>query len=89
MTETIEVRRKRLIHRSRYTGMKETDLLLGRFAERYVPNFSAEQLNHYEQLLEAPDPMIFAWATGREPVPPEYQTEVMTLLQNFNHIIQP
>ena len=89
MTETIEVRRKRLIHRSRYTGMKETDLLLGRFAERYVPHFSAEQLDHYERLLEAPGPMIFAWVTGREPVPPEHQTEVMNLLQNFKHFIQP
>ena len=31
MAESLQDRRKRLIYRSSYTGMKETDLLLGRF----------------------------------------------------------
>jgi antitoxin CptB len=83
MTETIEVRRKRLIHRSRYTGMKETDLVLGRFAERYVPGFDARQLDRYERLLAEPDPAIFAWISGQEPVPAAHQSDVMTLLKNF------
>lgn len=83
MIETIEVRRKRLIHRSRYTGMKETDLVLGRFAERYVPGFDVAQLDRYEQLLAEPDPAIFAWVTGQEPVPNRHQSDVMALLQNF------
>jgi succinate dehydrogenase flavin-adding protein (antitoxin of CptAB toxin-antitoxin module) len=83
MTETIEVRRKRLIHRSRYTGMKETDLVLGRFAQRYLPGFDAGQLDHYERLLAEPDPAIFAWISGQEPVPEAHQNDVMILLQNF------
>ena len=53
--EPIEIRRKRLIHRSRYTGMKETDLLLGAFAQRYVPGFDTDQLDAYERLLEETD----------------------------------
>lgn len=81
--ETTDARRRRLIYRSRYTGMKETDLLLGPFAERHVPGFSADQLDCYEHLLTAPDPDIFDWATGRQPVPPEYDTDVMRLLRNF------
>ncbi|MBI3452538.1 MAG: succinate dehydrogenase assembly factor 2 [Rhodospirillales bacterium] len=83
MTETPDQRRKRLIHRSRYTGMKETDLLLGAFADRYVPGFTAEQLDRYERLFEAPDPDIFDWATGRQLVPPDHDHDVMALLKNF------
>ena len=84
--EQIEIRRKRLIHRSRYTGMKETDLLLGAFAQRYVPGFDAEQLDAYERLLAETDADLFDWATGRQPVPARCQTTVMRLLQNFKDV---
>ena len=83
MAETTEERRRRLIHRSLYTGMRETDLLLGGFAKHYVPGFSDEQLDRYERLLMAPDPDIFDWATGRQPVPPAHDHDVMRLLKNF------
>lgn len=83
MTEDIEIRRKRLIHRSRYTGMKETDLLLGGFANEYVKGFSSDELDTYESLLEAGDPNIYVWAVGREPVPSEYDSPVMDLLKKF------
>jgi succinate dehydrogenase flavin-adding protein (antitoxin of CptAB toxin-antitoxin module) len=86
MSEPIEQRRKRLIHRSRYTGMKETDLLLGDFAMRHVPDFSAEDLERYERLLAEPDPDIYDWATGAQPVPIEHDHRVMKLLQNFGFI---
>jgi succinate dehydrogenase flavin-adding protein (antitoxin of CptAB toxin-antitoxin module) len=84
MTEDITIRRKRLIHRSRYTGMKETDLLLGGFANKYVSEFSSEELDLYESLLAAGDPNIYVWAVGREEVPAEYDTSVMALLKEFS-----
>lgn len=85
--EPIEIRRKRLIHRSRYTGMKETDLLLGAFALRYVPDFDAAQLDQYESLLAETDNDLFDWATGRQPVPERCRTPVMRLLQNFKDAV--
>jgi antitoxin CptB len=86
MPETLEARRRRLIYRSLYTGMKETDLLLGPFAKQHVPGFSIEQLDLYEQLLAEPDPDIFDWATGRQAVPEEHNHVVMALLKNFKTI---
>ena len=81
--EDIVIRRKRLLHRSRYTGMKETDLMLGRFANKYINSFSDEELDTYEDLLKAGDPNIYAWAVGREEIPEEYDTSVMDKLKNF------
>lgn len=83
MSETTEERRRRLIYRSLYTGMRETDLLLGPFATRHVPEFSTDQLDRYERLLAAADPDIFDWATGRQPIPPAHDHDVMRLLRNF------
>jgi len=82
--EDIETRRKRLLHRSRYTGMKETDILLGTFAARHLPTFTEVELDQYESLLENyPDPQIYAWAIGREPVPAHLNTGVMKLLRAY------
>ncbi len=83
MHESPEARRKRLIHRSVYTGMKETDILLGAFARAHVPQFTPEQLGEYEDLLAAGDPNILDWAIGRAVPPEAYDTSVMKLLQNF------
>ncbi|MGQ0663568.1 MAG: FAD assembly factor SdhE [Pseudomonadota bacterium] len=83
MTETLDARRKRLIHRSRNRGMKETDLLLGPFAARHVPRFTAAQLDRYERLLEAPDPDLLDWASGHCAAPPAHDHDVMKLLKNF------
>lgn len=80
----LELRRRRLIYRSCYTGMKETDLLLGAFAKAVLPTMSAAQLDCYEAMLETQsDPEIYAWATGKSEVPPEHDNEVMKLLKNF------
>ncbi len=83
MTEDIHIRRKKLRYRSRYTGMKETDLLLGGFAERYLPSFDDAQLDQYEAILGAGDGRIFNWFLGKEAVPAVYRGAVMDLLLNF------
>ena len=37
MDENRDIRLRRLVYQSSYTGMKETDLLLGRFATVHLP----------------------------------------------------
>lgn len=88
MSEPIETRRRRLAHRSRYTGMKETDLLLGAFATRHIASLGDAELDAYERLLDEPDPAIFAWATGAEDVPEQHRTRVMDLLRSLKDIVQ-
>lgn len=84
MAEDIETRRKRLLHRSLYTGMKEVDILLGSFARRHLQTFTEVELDQYEALLDNyDDPQIYAWAIGRDPVPPHLDTGVMKLLKAF------
>lgn len=84
MSEPIEIRRKRLIHRSLYTGMKETDVLLGGFARTHLPDFDDVLLDQYEALLDTnEDPQIYAWVIGRDPVPPAFDTPLMKLLQAY------
>jgi antitoxin CptB len=81
--DPIALRRKRLLHRSRYRGCLECDILLGRFAERYVPRFGEAQLDRLERLLDEPDADILAWVTGRRHVPARHDNDVFRLLASF------
>ena len=83
MTETDEMMRRRLIYRASYTGMKETDLLLGQFAKRHLPELDRKSLIEFEELLDAGDPSIFAWVRGDEDVPEQYNTSVFSLIKQF------
>ena len=70
-------------YQASYTGMKETDLLLGHFAKSYLADLSDDDLTDFENLLAAGDHWIYAWVTGNEAVPDAYNTSVFKLIKNF------
>ena len=43
---------------------------------------------NFSALLEAPDLEVYDWVIGKEPVPPQYQTSVMTALQAFDFTVE-
>ncbi len=59
-----ETRRRRLVFRCWHRGMREVDLLLGRFADAHVPEMSRGDLARLETLLDIPDSELLAWLTG-------------------------
>lgn len=83
MTESREKRLKRLRYRSHYTGTKETDIILGGFAEHHLDTLTPAQLDQFEALVVTPEPDVYMWISGRKPVPEDFDTEVMTMLKNF------
>ncbi len=87
LSETREMRRKRLVHRSRYRGAKESDLLFGQFAARHLATLDDAQLDHYEALLDEPDQDVLAWVCDRAPVPPRHDNEVFGLLRAFEPLV--
>jgi antitoxin CptB len=83
MGETQDIRRKRLVHRSRYRGVKESDLLFGQFAAQWLPILDDRQLDRYEALLDEQDQDILAWVYGRQPVPARHDNDVFRMLRSF------
>ena len=72
--------RRRLMFQSKHRGVKELDLVLGRFAEAQLADFGPAELRQYAVLLAEPDPDIYDWLVGRAPVPARLQNRVMELL---------
>ena len=85
MAEDLEVKRKRLIYRARHRGTKELDLLIGSFADAYLADFDAGQLERFEKLLSVPEPQLYAWMLGEERPPEAQRDDVLTLLLAFEY----
>ena len=81
--ETREDRIKRLIYRSKYTGTKETDLILATFARQSLANLEDPLLDEYEALIENSDPDLYMWISGRKPVPEPWNGAIIKRLQAF------
>lgn len=73
-------RRKRLIYRSWHRGTREMDLILGTFADKYVPGFSDAALTEFDEILNHSDPDLYNWITGVEQIPANYLGDVMGVL---------
>ena len=77
---------KKLIYRSKYTGMKETDLLLGNFAKNHLKNFSYEELISYEKLLNTSDLRIWRLSINKELTNDEKEKSIINLIKEFGTI---
>lgn len=83
MTDELENRRKRLLFRAHHMGMNENDLIFGQFAEAFVADFTADQLDRFEALIAENDADLFDWVSGKAPVPARVDHDVMRLLLRF------
>ncbi|MCB2113187.1 MAG: succinate dehydrogenase assembly factor 2 [Parvularculaceae bacterium] len=82
--ETLETRRKRLLHRARYRGFREADILVGGFAEEALPEMSAEELAAFEILLACNDHDLYAWITGGAPAPGDVDEAIIARMRAFD-----
>lgn len=83
--EQAAMRRRRLKFRCWHRGMKEVDLLLGRFADTHVDGMDEAGLADFESLLDIPDQDILAWIVGGEPVPNDLRSPVLDRILAFHN----
>ncbi len=81
MNDELMNKRKKLIFRSEHRGTKEMDLLMGSFAKKHVPDFSAEELRVYEDLLQENDPNLYNWIIGKDNPPANIDNAMFQKLQ--------
>ena len=70
--ETPLARLKRMQLRSMRRGIKEMDLILGRYAAQRLGQLPEADLAVYDDLLEENDHDILAWVIGHSPTPPRF-----------------
>lgn len=83
-SEGLSERRRKLLFRCWHRGIREMDLILGRFADAHVATLADEELDEIERLLDVPDQEIYTWVNGERPVPEPYATTLFAKLRAFN-----
>jgi antitoxin CptB len=79
----LDDRRKRLLFRCWHRGTREMDLILGRFADTEIADLTNDELGQLEQLIEVPDPDLYAALTGKAPLAPEYAGALFERIKAF------
>jgi antitoxin CptB len=79
----LDDRRKRLLYRCWHRGMREMDLILGRFVDEEIGSLTDTELNDLESLIEVPDPDLYAALRDGAPLASEYRTALFDRIKLF------
>jgi len=83
-SEGLDVRRRKLLFRAWRRGVREMDLIIGRFADVHIDTLDDTGLDDFEHLIEAPNAALYAWVVGAKTIPADYDTAVLTKLKEFH-----
>jgi antitoxin CptB len=83
-TEVLDERRRRMRYRAWHRGMREMDLVLGRFADSELAGLNDREVAEFEALMEVPDPELLTWILGQSPAPAQFNTPVFKRLTEFH-----
>lgn len=81
--EPLDEKRRRLIWQSRKRGISENDLLLTTWFEKNHEKMNWEQMDEYDQLVNAHvnEWDVFYWISRTRPTPEQFDNETMWALQ--------
>lgn len=82
--DDLAIRRRKLKFRSWHRGMREMDLIMGRFADVFVDTMEPAELDAYELLMETPDPELLGWVLAEQPPPAEVDSPMLRRLRAFH-----
>ncbi|HVL72487.1 MAG TPA: succinate dehydrogenase assembly factor 2 [Beijerinckiaceae bacterium] len=80
----LDPRRRRILFRAWHRGIREMDLILGRFADAEIGTMGEAELDAFERLIEVPDRDLFGWITGEAETPPNYDDAIFRRLKAFH-----
>jgi antitoxin CptB len=77
----LDPRRRRLLYRAWHRGMREMDLVLGRFCDAEIDRLTEAELAEIEELMELPDQELYGWITTPAATPPHRDTPLLARLR--------
>ena len=82
-------RLNRLRFRAWHRGVREADMLVGGYFDRWHVAWNDDEMGWFEALLEEQDVDILAWAMGAADVPARWHGPMMNRLQALDYIRLP
>jgi antitoxin CptB len=83
-SDGLDTRRRKLLFRAWRRGVREMDLIVGRFADAHIAALDAGGLDQFERLIEVPNAELYAWVSGAQAVPQNHDSAVLRQLIAFH-----
>ncbi len=83
-SEGLDPRRRRLLFRCWHRGIRETDLIMGGFADAHIATLTDAELTELERLIEVPDADLLNWVIGEHATPPDYDTPLFRRMRDYH-----
>jgi antitoxin CptB len=83
-SDGLGAKRRRLLFRAWHRGIKEMDIVMGRFADAHIATFTDADMEALEALMEVPDQQMLACVLGAEDPDPEFDTPMFRRLCDFH-----
>jgi antitoxin CptB len=83
-SDNLDPRRKRILFRAWHRGMREMDLVMGRYVEDKVDGLSDAELDQLEALIDELDADLLNWVTGAAEVPERVDTPVFRAMKAYH-----
>ena len=80
----LDARRRRLLFRAWHRGMREVDLITGRFADAHIGTLGEAEVADFERLMDVPEPDLLNWVMGAAETPKDYDTALFRRLCAFH-----
>ena len=76
---------KKALYRSLHRGCKETDILLGKFAEAKLNELSETEFALYDEFIQEDDAEIYDWLLSATSTKEKYQNLIL-MIQQFHNL---
>lgn len=76
----------RLKFRAWHRGTREADYMIGCFFDRFHAEWSEEDIDLFERMIEEEDVDIMAWALGTQTIPEEYRGPLLDRMMLLDYV---
>jgi antitoxin CptB len=80
----LDARRRKILFRAWHRGIREMDLIMGRFVDAEIGTLADGEIGELEGLLEVPDADLYRWISGEAGTPSNYDTPIFRRIRAFH-----
>ena len=77
--------KKKILHRAKYRGIKELDIIFDRFIKKYSDTLLDDELYELERILNLPDQLLLNIILGKEEIPANLYSETLKNLISISY----
>ena len=76
----------RIKFRAWHRGTREADYMIGCFFDRFHAEWSEDDIDLFERMIEEDDVDIMAWALGTQSIPEEYRGPLLDRMMKLDYV---